>query len=557
MAEFLRLKKSDCKNCYKCIRHCPVKSIRFSGNQAHIINNECILCGRCLLVCPQNVPEIKDDTETLKVILQENQNVVATIAPSFVSYFKGASIKTLEKALMKLGFSAAEETAVGATIVKKEYERILLEDKPELLITSCCHSINLTIQKYFPNTLKFLAHVASPMQAHAKDLKKRYPDAKIVFVGPCVAKKDEADYYKDVDCVLTFDELSSLFEKNHITVEKDTDLNPNSKARLFPTTGGVLATMEPNVGGYHYLSVDGVENCMNAFKDIENGGLRKCVIEVSACVGSCVNGPVMHKYQSSPLERILEVKHHAGANDFVVDMPEPSELKKDMPISIPKLAQPTEEQIQEILIRMGKKTKDLELNCGSCGYNTCRQKAVAVYQGKANIEMCLPFLQMKAESFSATIMNNAPDGILVVSEEFEVQQMNNAVKKILNLRNASDVLGEQLVRILDPSPFMKVKETGRAIRNEVKYLVEYDRYVEWTIVYEKEYRCLICIMNDITEKIEAKEAKDEMIKNTIQVTDKVIDKQMRIVQEIASLLGETAAETKIALTKLKESIHNE
>ena len=170
MAEFLRLKKSNCKNCSKCIRHCPVKSIRFSGNQANIIGNECILCGHCFVVCPQNAKEIADGTETAKVLIDSGAPVYASIAPSFIANYENVGIDNLRDALVKLGFVGAEETAVGATIVKKEYERILSEGTKDVVISSCCHSINLLIQKYFPASLEYLADVMSPMQAHCADI---------------------------------------------------------------------------------------------------------------------------------------------------------------------------------------------------------------------------------------------------------------------------------------------------------------------------------------------------------------------------------------------------
>ena len=207
--ECLTLKKSNCKNCYKCIRHCPVKSIRFSGNQAYVVGNECILCGQCFVVCPQDAKQIVSEIEKVKVLLQENDPVIVSIAPSFVANYEGVGIESMRKALKKLGFFDVEETAVGATIVKNEYERILQEENRNVVISSCCHSVNLLVQKYFPRALPYLANVLSPMQAHCADIRRRYPNAKTVFVGPCVAKKDEAEHYEGyVDAVLTYDELT-------------------------------------------------------------------------------------------------------------------------------------------------------------------------------------------------------------------------------------------------------------------------------------------------------------------------------------------------------------
>ena len=558
MPNCLTLKKSNCKNCYKCIRHCPVKSIRFSGNQAHIIGNECILCGQCFVVCPQNAKQIIDETEKVKVFLQSGDPVIVSLAPSFIANYDGVGIAAMREALKKLGFYDVEETAIGATIVKREYERMLREEERDIIITSCCHSVNLLIQKYFPAELEYLADVLSPMQAHCADIKKRYPNAKTVFVGPCVAKKDEAEHYEGiVDAVLTFEELSEWLKKEKITLDKNLDYSEESRARFFPTTGGILKTMAQDISGYTYLAIDGVENCMSALRDIENGKIHKCFIEMSACIGSCIGGPIMDKYHRSPVKDYMSVANFAGKKDFIVEQLNATELRKQFTYIEHKLTMPAEEEIIAVLRQMGKMKPSDELNCGSCGYNSCREKAIAICQGKAEISMCLPFLKDKAESFSDTIVNSSPDGLIVLNESLEVQQINNAALRLMNLRTNTDVLGEPVVRVLDPKIFLQVQEAGRNLYGKKVYLAEYKRYVEMTIVHEKDSRVLVCILRDITDRETEKEKKENIRNQTIEVADKVVEKQMRIVQEIASLLGETAAETKIALTKLKESITDE
>lgn len=559
MSTFLTLKKSNCKNCYKCIRHCPVKSIRFSANQAHIVDNECILCGQCFVVCPQDAKQIVSGVEKAKVLLQSKVPVIASIAPSFIANYEGIGIESLRRALKKLGFFDVEETAIGATIVKNEYDKILKEGYSDILISSCCHSVNLLIQKYFPNELKYLANVMSPMQAHCTDIKKRYPNTKTIFVGPCVAKKDEGERYDDiVDCVLTFEELSDWLKEENITLENVVEeKNENSKTRLFPTSGGILKTMACDAEGYNYMAIDGVENCISALKDIENGKISKCFIEMSACVGSCISGPIIEKKHCSHIKDYILVNNYAGKNDFEVQEEDSVFYQKNFaPINVNKML-PSEYEISQILRQMGKTKKSDELNCGSCGYNTCREKAIAIYQGKAEISMCLPYLKEKAESFSDCIVSNTPNGLIVLNEQCEVQQVNDAAKKMLHIRNDSDILGDQIVRILDPVPFLKVLETRVNLKNEKVYLAEYNKYVEQSIIYDSNYHLLICLMRDVTEEVVAKNKKETISKQTVEIADKVVDKQMRIVQEIASLLGETAAETKIALTKLKESIKDE
>lgn len=558
MAHPLTLKKSNCKNCYKCIRHCPVKSIRFSGNQAHIISEECILCGQCFVVCPQNAKEITDGTEKAKVLLMSGDPVIASIAPSFIANYDGIGIAPMREGLKKLGFYDAEETALGASMVKTEYERLLHEEKRDVLISSCCHSVNLLVQKYFPELLPCLADVLSPMQAHCTDIKRRMPNAKTVFIGPCVSKKDEAEMYEGiVDAVLTFEELTNWFKAENITLEKKIVKNENSRARFFPTTGGILKTMGLDEPDYNYIAIDGVENCINALNDIKSGNIHNCFIEMSACAGSCIGGPVMEKYHHSPVKDYMAVANFAGRKDFDIPQPDSGNMRKNFSYIKDDKKQPSEYEIKNILKQMGKTRPEQELNCGSCGYNTCREKAVAIYHGKAEISMCLPYLKDKAENFTDIISRNTPNGLVVVNGMLEVQQINRAALKMMNIRFADDILGDNVVRILDPLPFLQVQDTGIGIFNERTYLAEYDRYVEQTIVPDNESALLICFMHDVTDEQKEREKKEAISRQTVEVADKVVDKQMRIVQEIASLLGETAAETKIALSKLKESITDE
>jgi len=556
--ECLTLKKSNCKNCYKCIRNCPVKSIRFSGNQAYIIGNECILCGHCFVVCPQDAKQIVDETEKVKVLMQTQAPVVASLAPSFIANYDGVGIEAMREALKKLGFYDVEETAQGATMVKREYERMINEEDRDVIITSCCHSVNLLIQKHFKGLIPYLADVVSPMQAHCKDIKRRIPDAKTVFIGPCIAKKDEAQHYEGiVDATLTFDELNAWFKAEGITPEQKSDRDENSRARFFPTSGGILKTMSLNNPNYNYMVIDGIQNCIAALKDIEAGNVHKCFIEMSACAGSCIGGPVMEKQHRLPIKGYVSVAGYAGKNDFEVPQPPKSELSKEFEAIDQKCLMPREDEILDTLRQMGKIKKEDELNCGSCGYNTCREKAIAILQGKAEISMCLPFLKDKAENISDTISRNSPNGLIVLNEKLEVQQINPAARRILNLRSSQDILGDQVVRIMEPEDFAKVLTSGVAIHDKREYLAEYGKYVEKTIVYDKDFKTLLGILRDVTDEEMQKERKENISRQTVEIADKVVDKQMRIVQEIASLLGETAAETKIALTKLKESISDE
>ncbi|MBQ8953358.1 MAG: 4Fe-4S binding protein [Clostridia bacterium] len=558
MPNCLTLKKSNCKNCHKCVRNCPVKSIRFSAGQAHIIPEECILCGRCFVVCPQNAKQIVSEIEKVQVMLRSGEAVYASVAPSFAANWRGVGIEGMREALKKLGFQDAEETAIGATMVKREYERMLAEESRDVVISSCCHTVNLLIRKYFPDELRYLADVVSPMQAHCLDIKRRHPEAKTVFIGPCVAKKDEAEAYKGiVDAVLTFEELSGWLAQERIELKKLPDNDLNSRARFFPTTGGILKTMALDASDYTCLALDGIENCVAALRDIQAGSVHKCFIEMSACAGSCVGGPVMDRHRGNPVSDYLAVAACAGPEDFPVDQPEVSYMKQlYTPIDL-EAPRPDETQIAEILRQMGKTKPADELNCGTCGYNTCRDKAAAIFQGKAEISMCQPYLMQQPQSCSADEEKHIPTPLLVLNDQMEVQQVNVSAMQMLHLHTPSDILGDNVATVLDPVNCEKVIKTGLGVFSQPMYLAEYERYVKQTVVPIDQGRLLLCIMRDVTEEENIRRRREEIQAETAEVADHVVAKQMRIVQEIASLLGETAAETKAALAKLKESIRDE
>ncbi|GHV88262.1 hydrogenase [Spirochaetia bacterium] len=560
MAEYLTLKTSDCKNCYKCIRHCPVKSIKFDHNHVHIILEECILCGHCFVICPQNAKEIRSDVAAAKALLQSGSPVYVSLAPSFTANYNGLTIGSMERALKRLGFAGVEETAIGATIVKRQYDALVNREEQQVIISTCCPTINLLIQKYYPEAIPSTARVVSPMQAHCMDLKRRYPEAKTVFIGPCISKKAESDSFSagTVDCALTFVELSDWLKSKNIELDETgagtaEGANENTRARLFPTNGGILRTMAKENPRYTYLAVDGIENCIRSIEDVVQGKLDRCFIEMSACTGSCASGPVMQKNHEHPVRNYIAVNKYAGTGDFPVFEYNDDKLLKELESLALRKVHFGEKAIAEVLQKLGKTKPEHELNCGSCGYNTCREKAQAVLEGKATLTMCLPYLLGKAESFSDDIIKNTPNAIIVLNEDFEVQQINTAACKLLNVA-PSNILGDPVVRILDPVPFLEVTQNGVNSYNKRVYLADYEKHVDETIIYDKSYRILMCIMRDVTEETALKEEKEIFNRKAVEITDKVIEKQMRAVQEIASLLGETTAETKVALTKLKESL---
>ncbi len=549
-------KTINCKNCYKCIRHCPIKAISFKDNKAEIIQEECILCGKCHLVCPQNLKIIRDDTKIAKELIKKH-DVIVSIAPSFVSYYH-AGISKVKEALLKLGFKDVEETAVGATIVKKQYEKILDEGKQDILISSCCHSINLLIQKHYKDALKYLANVYSPMVSHGKDIKERNKDAKVVFIGPCIAKKNEGDRHQEyIDAVLTFEELDSLLKENGIEISQDnivTNEIEESKARLFPTTGGILKTLSKRNDNYTYLAIDGVNESKAVLQDIIDGKIHHCFIEMSACHGSCVNGPIM-KHGDSIITRDIEINHYAGKKDFIV---KDTDINYDyQPIYHTNYATPSDKDIQEVLNSIGKTDKEHELNCGSCGYETCRKKAIAVLLKRATREMCLPYLMEKAQSFSNNIVNNSNVGYIVLDENLNIQLVNRKLCTIIGVDNPQYVIKRPVSTILDPVDFARALAGDILPLYQKEYLSSYDKYIEKSIHYDEKYHILIASIKDITIEEIAKQKQQESVQKTLKIADELIEKHMRAVQEIASLLGESAAETKVALLSLKETLDHD
>lgn len=552
-------KINDCKNCYRCLRKCPIKSVSFVGDESHIIHDDCIYCGKCFLECPQNVIVVRDDVVRAKRLINAGYKVIVSLAPSFISNYSEYDVEAFKGAIKKLGFFDVEETAIGATIVKKAYDE-MLDENHDIIISSCCHTINLLIQKYYPKALPYLADVLSPMLAHGKDIKSRYgEDTKVVFVGPCISKKDEADKNSEyIDVALTFEELDQWIKSENIEIElkKEHKYVEKSKARLFPTCGGVIATMNCANPNFEYIGIDGIDECRDVLQDIIDGKIHKCFIEMSACYGSCINGPVVQKQKKSIVNNKISIKKNAGLLDFEGFNLKSGDIKYRYDKLLVSHAKPSEEQIERTLIEMGKSDKSKQLNCGSCGYSTCRDKAIAIIQGKAVKEMCLLFLMEKAQSFSDKVVANTPNGLMVLNEDLEIQLINNAMCGIVEIPDSTYALNKNVTTILDPEDFCRALG-GEKIFSKKSYLNDYDKYVENTIVYDEKFHVLICIMRDITKNEIYQQKREETLRKSIEITDNVIEKNMRAVQEIASLLGESAAATKVALSTLKETLKND
>ncbi len=554
-ANYIQFTRDNCANCYKCIRECPVKSIAFKDNRAQIIQADCIQCGACFVVCPQNAKTIRTDYHKAKRRIKRGKKVVASLAPSFVANYTGANITSMKNALMKLGFADVQETALGATVVKTEYENMLREKQSGVLISSCCHTLNSMIEKYYPIALPYLAKVITPMQAHCRMIKEENPDAYTVFIGPCISKKAEIEQYPgDVDCAITFMELTQWLKEAGVNIETAPDEALPGKARLFPTTGGIIKTMTQQEG-IHYIAIDGPENCERALKDIIGGNLKDCFIEMSFCRGSCIGGPAMEEDAIQSIRDYIAVMEYAGKEDFAVKAP--ADTRKNHIFLGGSKRRPGSRDIDRILAQMGKTDPAKRLNCGSCGYNSCYEKAVAVYQGKAQINMCLPYLIEKSQSFSDNVVEHAPSGVIVMDSMYIIQQINQAACDIVNLPMPKTAIGLPAGRLIDTDIIEEAIETNSVIKDRVIYAADYDKYLSRTAFHDDEYGVTTLIIRDVTEEQTAKERKAATNAKAIEITGTVIEKQMRVVQEIASLLGETVAETQIALHKMEETLKDE
>ena len=556
---------ANCKHCYKCVRNCRVKAISVKNEQAHIVREACIHCGLCLEVCPQNAKTFASDIDRIKRFLRTGTHTVVSLAPSFMGVLPYEKPGQIVHALLKLGFSEVRETAEGAALVTKEYQRLLEEDEMENIITTCCPSMNDLIEKYHPSLTKYMAPVVSPMVAHGRMIKKMYgEDTKVIFMGPCIAKKEEAMGDKRVigaiDAILTFEEFWDWVKAEGIDINTCEDkpvANPAVNInRAYPVSGGVIRSIMADEikDPYHKLYVDGIDACIELLESMEKGELEHCFVEVNICDGGCIKGPASKNWKSSFTRaklRVEEQVQHAPADESIAVENLP--LSKKFGDRSKKQNLPSESEIKDILRRIGKTKKEDELNCGACGYPSCRAKAVAVYQGKAEVDMCLPYAVARAESMSNVVMDETPNLVLIVNRELRICECNKLAQKFLGV-NRKEALESYIFEYIETQDIEDVLETKKAIINRKIDHPQIHLKAEESIVYIEDLDSVLIIYQDISKQELAKEKRLNLKMETVEMAQRVIDKQMMVAQQIAGLLGETTAETKVTLTKLRDSI---
>ena len=559
--QYLDFTGSRCRDCYKCLRECPVKAIKFVDHEARIISDRCILCGKCTVVCPQNAKRVHSEIDEVEALLASGKPVIASVAPSFVSAFGVKDFAVMGIALGKLGFKMAEETAVGANIVTAEYEKLLDTGEYKNFITSACPAINRMIQLYYPKALKYLAPVASPMVAHARLLKKRYPEAEVVFIGPCIAKKREGRESGLISAVLTFKELKALFDGRGIDLNTIASIKVTepvkNRSKYYPISRGIIKSFNRLPEGYEYVAVDGVKRSFDVLEDIDK--LEGMFIEINCCEYACINGPATIKAEGA-LKANEDVRRYAldslkeGEAGYLDAMG--VDLAEGHPrISLGNVV-PSERDIRAVLAKTGKVKPEDELNCGACGYPTCLEKAIAVLNGNADLDMCIPYMRTRAESMSYEIIQNSPNGIIMMDYDLKITESNALARKLLGIA-LDEPKGTYLYESVNAADFFQAVSGGKDVHKKKLYIEETKRYVDMNIILLPEHKTLFAVLKDVTNAVEYSKELDEVREKTLETTDAVIKKQMRVAQEIASLLGETTAETKVALLKLKDTLAGE
>ncbi|MDE4542076.1 [Fe-Fe] hydrogenase large subunit C-terminal domain-containing protein [Thermoanaerobacterium sp. R66] len=565
----INFKEANCRNCYKCIRYCPVKAIKVNNEQAEIIEYRCIACGRCLNVCPQNAKTVRSDVEKVQSFLNRGEKVVFTVAPSYPALVGHNSALKFLKALKSLGAEMIVETSVGAMLISKEYEKYYNDLKYDNLITTSCPSVNYLVEKYYPDLIKCLVPVVSPMVAVGRAIKNIHGESvKVVFIGPCLAKKAEMSDFScegAIDAVLTFEEVMNLFSTNKIDIEcmeeHLEDVDSESRFKLYPIEGKTIDCMDVDLNLRKFISASSIENVKDILNDLRAGNLHGYWIEANACDGGCINGPAFGKLESGIAKRKEEVISYSRMKErFSDDFSDFSDFSLDLSRKFIDLSDkwkmPSEAEIKEILSKIGKFSPEDELNCGACGYDTCREKAIAVFNGMAEPYMCLPYMRGRAETLSNIIISSTPNAIVAVNNEYEIQDMNRAFEKMF-LVNSAVVKGEDLSLIFDISDFVEVIENKKSIFNKKVSFKNYGIIALESIYYLEEYKIAIGIFTDITKMEKQKESFSKLKRENYQLAQQVIDRQMKVAQEIASLLGETTAETKVILTKMKDMLLNQ
>jgi iron only hydrogenase large subunit-like protein len=555
--EILRTLTAKCRDCYRCIRQCPVKAIGVRNNQAYIDPERCILCGTCVKECPQYAKVYRDDTEAAAELLQAGP-VAASVAPSFSAVYGGWKAKNLPAALRKLGFAWVAETAEGALLVAERTGRLFSEPGQSAGICSACPVVVNYVEKYRPQHTGKLFPVVSPMIAHARLLKKHYgPDLKVVFIGPCIAKKYEAqrpEYRGDVDVALTFRELDRWLERENIQLENCVESGFDNRiqaghAKLFALPGGMLKTMAmPNdTTRKEVMQTSGMQNVKMLFDSPDALGDLE-IIEPLFCNEGCINGPGIENQDSLFSRRTNLIAYTSAQSALPAGKEKPPELDLDLVFhpAVNLEAEFSEEQILEVFAQTDKADPEARLNCGACGYDSCEDNAKAVLRRMAEIQTCVPYMRKLAEQRTDKIIETSPNGIVILDESLHILSMNSSFCKYFTCSNST--IGKKISQLFNARDYEKLA-TGKAEYMEA--VITYDdkefHQIAYRLPAEKQY---VGIYTDVSG-IRMTEAKmDRIKKQTVEKAQELLDHQIKMAQTIAKYLGESTAQSEELVERL-------
>jgi len=556
--------KARCRDCYRCVRVCPVKAIRISAGQAQVEQERCIVCGTCVRECPQRAKQVRVDLPVVQQMVCEPGIVIASIAPSYVAAFPDYGGGLFPALLKAIGFDMVTETAVGAEMVARETARIV-EDEPTSHIVSACPSLVNLIRQYHPWAIDKVTPIVSPMIAHARYLKKRYgEDSKVVFIGPCPAKKQEAEDPQiggSVDAVLTFEELRTWIDDAKIRKDQlrsvEVDDIPASYARLFPLEGGLAraASISPDLLKQDFTALSGSTEVDAMLSNLKDGSTIR-LFEALYCPAGCINGPCFGAGRDIYHRRNRILQHERRAHKKseeaeIISAMSGIDLHRIIeahPVSLPTYS---EAAVRKVLETTGKSRVEDELNCGACGYHTCRDNAVAVLSGMAEHSMCIPWMRNVAERKADQIIDNSPNGIVMVDSNLKIIAFNPAFAGIFSATPA--LIGKPLSTIMDPEDFEKV--LAKAVDIITNKQVSYPNYhvsASMNVYRIEDEDVVVGILANINKSTEGLSRLDAIREETLANAQQVIEKQMRMAQEIAGILGETTSETRVLLRKLTQ-----
>lgn len=563
--KFIEFDQKKCDECYKCLRVCPTKAIIFTEHRRDIVDDMCIKCGVCQASCPQEALTIQNDKYKVKKHINLGKKIAISLAPSYASAFDIDNPKRIISALRALGANWIEETSVAAELVSQCYQQQIETNPKANILTTCCPSANYLVQYYYPELLDYMLPVVSPMIAHGKMLKERFgEDCYVVFIGPCLAKKAEAENDGYIDAVLTFNELLEWFSEANIDYTglepSQFDAEPTLRGMAYPVGGSLFQNdrLTPIAKQYTTIRVDGVERCKDLLETLKKDGIQNYCVEMNICHGSCVNGPDMPHDGQTYYQRKNRLFEYLKAHDTLLELDtiledSANQLSFEQTFKPKKnvLKQPTKEEIKHILRQIDKFSEKDYLNCGSCGYETCEDKAKAVFNDLSKPHMCLPYLRSKAESLSSALFEYTPNLVCVLDHDLSIVEYNPTFENFFRINDIS-LKGMPILAFMNETIFDQCLAEKASIIGHRESIEALGRVFFCNAIYTE--RHILGILTDITQSEKNRHEMAQVKERTLTACQEVINKQMRVAQEIASLLGETTAETKVNLNRLKEIV---